>query len=213
MGKTDSRVSATKRCILPGDLLWRPGGDGICLSPVFVVDGQRWRVRLQCPLSLTCSSPYVSLLLAAAGDNIGHTRCKLTIVNHLDRQRDVVVQAAQDFSQKGGSGTSRSAMGDRAVVELETLKQTSNGFLQDGLLEVEVGVWQQAAGTATGGGTAAAAPRGVGAAGEKSVFGRKLRDSTTVAAKGRIRRRTRPTTSAAGGRSAMVDAVTDMLEV
>ena len=212
MGKTDSRTATTQRCVLKGELLWRPGGDGICMGPHFVVDGQRWRVRLQCPISLTCSSPYVSLLLAAAGGNVGHTRCRLTIVNHLDHARDVVVQASKDFSQQTGrgaaAGTARTAIGDRAVIEVETLRKASSGYLQDGLLEVLVELWQQATGTAgavgstAGGGVEASQMRQLPEPAARPT--RKLNDSTTAAAKGRIRRRARPT---AAGSGALAEAV------
>ena len=29
MGKVDTRASTTQRCVLKGELLWRPGGDGM----------------------------------------------------------------------------------------------------------------------------------------------------------------------------------------
>ena len=207
MGKTDSRASTTQRCVIKGDLLWRPGGDGISLGPIFALDGQRWRVRLQCPLSLTSASPYVSLLLAAAGGNVGHTRCRLKIVNHLDRERDVIVHASRDFSDPAAAGTARSAMGDRAGIELSTLRDSCKGFLQDGLLQIEVELWQQIAGTAVGGvdasAPAAALPTQV------TRLTRTLNDSATAAAKGRIQihRRTRSRTAAS---TALAQAVRDI---
>ena len=199
-------MSTTRRCIVKGEPLWKPGGNGISLGPVFALDGQRWRVRLQCPLSLTSASPYVSLLLAAAGGNIGHTSCKLKIVNHLDHEHDVIVHASRDFSDRAVAGTARSAMGDRAVIELSALRDSSSGFLQDGLLQVEVELWQQMTGIGHGGGeapgTAAAEP------GQVAHTLRKLNDSTTAAAKGRIRRRTRSRTA---GSTALAEAVTDVV--
>jgi hypothetical protein len=167
------------------------GGAGICLGPVFALDGQRWRVRMQCPISLTSASPYVSLLLATAGGNVGHSRCRLKIVNHLDSEQDVVVHASRDFSDPAAAGTARSAMGDRAVIELSTLRDVCKGFLQDELLQVEVQLWQQNVGTAAGGTEASAT-----AVAPPDRAARKLNDSTTAAAKGRIRRRTRSRTVA-----------------
>ena len=205
MGKTDSRATTTQRCVIKGDLLWRPGGDGISVGPIFALDGQRWRVRLQCPLSLTSASPYVSLLLAAAGGNVGHTRCRLKIVNHLDREQDVIVHASRDFSDPAAAGTARSAMGDRAVIELSTLRDSRKGFLQDGLLQIEVELWQQMAGTAVDS-VEASAP----AATTQVRLTRRLNDSATAAAKGRIQIRRRARSRTAASTALVHEAVREM---
>lgn len=204
MGKTDTRVSATQRCVIRGDPLWKPGGDGISEGPIFAVGMQRWRVRLQCPISLTSASPCVSLLLAAAGGNVGHTRCRLKIVNHLDRERDVIVHASRDFSDRAASGMARSSMGNRAAIEVSKLRSPSHGYLQDGLLQIEIKVWQQMTGAVATEAAVAASAASV----QDARSMRRLNDRATAAAKGRIRRRTR---SRATGSVALAQAVGDVV--
>ena len=129
MGKTASRGVGAKRCVIKADGLWRAGGDGICEGTVFAVEGQRWRVRLQRPLSITSQSTCVSLLLAAAGGNQGCSRCRLRLVNHIDPQQALVVEASRDFGE-GGVTSSGCAMGSHAAIEVELLRKPSSGFIR-----------------------------------------------------------------------------------
>ena len=182
MGKHDLRSSSIaagghhhQRCVLAGLLkAFSPGGAGALQSSSFTVQGQRWRVRLQCPVSLSCNSPYVSVLLAAAGDNTGRTRAHLRLLNHLDPSRSLDIQAERDFS---GAKTG-AAMGDRAAISLETLCSVHSGFIQDGMVVVCVELWQSCAVKTT--------PL---LAVECDAW--TLRDGATAAAKGRAIRRTR----------------------
>ena len=113
------------------------------------------------------------------------------------------MHASRDFSDRAAAGTARSAMGDRAVIELSTVRDVSKGFLQDGLLQVEVELWQTKPGTAAGGPEASAT-----AAALPDRIAHKLNDSTTAAAKGRIRRRTRSRTA---GSTALAEVVSDIV--
>ena len=98
MGKTDSRHHAEHKCVLSVAAEMSTGGSGKVEGPVFAVGCQKWRVRLQCPSSLSTSSDYVSLLLVCAGGNTGRTRCRMCLVNHLEAERSVHAAAERDFT-------------------------------------------------------------------------------------------------------------------